>query len=125
LISVSTCPAAVPSWEVAGVLAAGAEAELEGAEGGALAVPGPLGCGDGPREDVGAVGVALAPAWRARAAAWRGGTVTTAGATATAIPAGLAAQAGAPGAPHPAAAGRALAGAGAGAGLAENTPRAR
>jgi hypothetical protein len=101
---------------------AGATADVEGR---ALAVPvaGAVGCGDGGREEGDADDVGLALAWWA--AAWRGGTVTTAGATATAISAGLAAQAAVSAAPHPAAAVRGLAVVCPEAGLAENTLWAR
>jgi hypothetical protein len=98
--------AALPSW--AGVLA-GAEA---GADEGGLVLgaidAGVVGCGEVERAEPGADAVGagfFVPAWRARAAACRGGTVTTAGATATAMSAGLAAQAAVSAAPHPAAAG--------------------
>jgi hypothetical protein len=124
LISASTRPAAVPSW-AADVLA-GAAGVLAGADvtGGALAVPVPLvWCGDGEREDP--EGVGLVPVWCARASAWRGGTVTTAGATATEISSGLAAQADVSAASHPATVLPLAAAACPDAWLAENTPRAR
>jgi hypothetical protein len=60
----------------------------------------------------------------ARAVAWRGGTVTTAGGTATARPASLAAQRAVPAEPQPAAAVRELT-VPPDAGPAENTARAR
>jgi hypothetical protein len=92
--------------------------------GGALAVPVPVaGCGDGERED--AEGVGLVPGWCARASAWRGGTVTTAGATATEMSSGLAAQADVSAAAHPATVLPLAAAACPDAWLAENTPRAR
>jgi hypothetical protein len=105
---------------------AGTEEEA-GIDGWALAVlvTGADGRGSGEREEADADGVGLCPAWRARAAAWRGGTVTTAGAMATAISAGLAAQAAVPAAPHPAAAACGLAVVCPDAGLAEKALRAR
>src|SRR5690349_17949887 len=98
LISASTCAAAVPLGAAVGAPAgAEAAAEVDGlAPAGALA--GAVGRGDDNRAAARADGVAAVR--RARAAAWRGGTVTTAGATATAMSSGLAAQSSAD-APHP------------------------
>ena len=65
------------------------------------------------------------PAGCARAAAWRGGTVTTAGGTTTVTPAGLAEQDAVPAAPQPAAMVRESTVAWPDPVPAENTPRAR
>src|SRR6185437_548001 len=121
LISASTCAAAVPPWA-----AVGAPARAEGAADVAVLPPpdpvaGATGCeeadGAGDRAD-------RAVVWCARAA-WRGGTVTTAGATATAISSGLAPQAAMSVAPQPAVAAWGPAAACPDAGLDENTSRAR
>jgi len=123
LISASTCAAGAPPWFPPLLLAA-AEADADADAGAAAVAAGAVARGDGERVDD-ADGDGAVPLRRARAAACRGGTVTTAGGTATVTPAGLAGQAALPAAPHPAAVVREPALAWPAAVPPENTPRAR
>jgi hypothetical protein len=121
LISASTCAAAAPHWAPPVPPDAGEEAAEAGAEAWELAAPvaGAVWRGSGESECDGPVLVGCA-----RAMAWRGGTVTTAGGTATARPAWLAAQRAVPAEPQPATVVRELT-TPPDAGPAEKTPRAR
>jgi hypothetical protein len=123
LIKASTCPAAALPWAPEVPPDAGEEA---GAEAWELAAPVAAAVcrGDGEPE-CDAAGDVPVPAGCARAAAWRGGTVTTAGGTTTVTPAGLAEQDAVPAAPQPAAMVRESTVAWPDPVPAENTPRAR
>ena len=125
LIKASTCPAAALPCAPEVPPDAGEDAAEAGAEAWALAAPvaGAVWRGDGEPE-CDAAGDVPVPVACARAAAWRGGTVTTAGGTATARPAWLAAQPALPAGPQPAAVVREVT-VPPEAGPAENTPRAR
>jgi hypothetical protein len=126
LIKASTCPAAALPCAPEVPPDAGEEAAEAGADARELAAPaaGAAGRGDGEPE-CGAAGDIPVPAGCARAAAWRGGTVTTAGGTTTVTPAGLAVQDAVPAVPQPAAMVRESTVAWPDAVPTENTPRAR
>jgi hypothetical protein len=101
LIKLSTCAAAAPPWAAAVLPEAGEEAAEAWVP--PAPVAGTVGRGEGERADDDDEADGPVPPCRARAVAWRGGTVTTAGGTATARPPWLAAQPAVPAAPHPAA----------------------
>jgi hypothetical protein len=124
LIKASTCPAAALPAAPEVPPGAGEEAAEAGAEARELAAPGAGALWAGAEPECDAVGEGPPLAGCARAMAWRGGTVTTAGGTATARPAWLATQPAVPAGPQPAAVVRELT-VPPDAGPAENSPRAR